>query len=952
MFLSFRRRWGVFFWGGFLFLPLLPSLAQPRNIIKGSALLKAGASAVNLTPPPGVPLGGYSARQGKPSQGVHDPVFAKALVLEKGPTRLAIVTCDLVGISPELKTAVCKQTGFPAERLLLAASHTHSGPGAYAKGLFATAVLGPYDERVFQQLVQSLSQAVREAQKRLKPARIGADSVLLRGLNRNRRGGKLTDDRLSLVKVEDTRGRPIAALVKFTAHGTVLGPENRFISADWMGGLQRELQRRLGGQAVVLYVNGAEGDQSPVPPPGPGDDFAKAQRLGQRVAEEAHRLWLKVKTLPDVSLYYSVQKLLLPPSLKAIPLGHSPETELQILGIGPALLIAVPGEPIAELGERLYQVGKQAGWKEPIVVGLANDHLGYFLTKEEYAKGGYEASVSFYGPDFGEQLTEALSREILQASKKETALKTERRTTVRPPLMRINPSPFLAGASKLTITPSRPVWIAGYEPNRRSSGVHDDLWVRVLAFRWGEGGTPLQGALILVSVDLLGLPRHIIQQIRQRLPEVPPWAIQIGATHTHSGPDTFGQWGPSPTISGVDEEYIEWLKDRIVTAIRSAWHNLQPAEIRFAATSVEGVSRNDRVKEILDTELSALQVRNSSTGAILATLVNFACHPEILHHDLITADFPHYLYEEIEGKVGGIALYFNGAQGGMVTADIPPGNRANYAEAERIGRTLAISALKALESRPWLKEIALAFNQKVFKVPLRNERFKALAQVGVLKVPHLADEVETEVCAFVLGPAEFATIPGEATPDIGFYLKRHMKGHPRFLLGLCNDELGYILPAESYGLKLYEYETSVSVGPEIGRAVEDHLLAMMPQIHPYLRPFTIANQPSIDLDRWFAELPQRFQPEKAKGLETLYAFTLTGAKGGSWWVKVKENRCEVGKGQPSPDSLPIVRVTITAENWLKILSGSLDPLTAYLTGLLKIEGDLDSARRFAEAFLP
>ena len=96
-----------------------------------AAGFSAGVGRAEITPPAGTPLGGYGARKGRPSTGAHDPLFAKALVLDDGTTRVAIVTTDLVGTNAEMKRRVSERTGIPPERLLLCASHTHSGPGAY-----------------------------------------------------------------------------------------------------------------------------------------------------------------------------------------------------------------------------------------------------------------------------------------------------------------------------------------------------------------------------------------------------------------------------------------------------------------------------------------------------------------------------------------------------------------------------------------------------------------------------------------------------------------------------------------------------------------------------------------------------------------------------------------------------------------------------------------------------
>src|SRR5687768_13316481 len=105
---------------------------------------------------------------------------------------------------------------------------------------------------------------------------------------------------------------------------------------------------------------------------------------------------------------------------------------------------------------------------------------------------------------------------------------------------------LLAAAGKVDITPSRPVYIAGYGSNRKSEGANDQLWARCLVLK--NGGQ----TVALVSCDLLGLTRLHIEKIRAGIARVPRERILIGCTHTHSGPDTYGQWGPKTTVSGVD----------------------------------------------------------------------------------------------------------------------------------------------------------------------------------------------------------------------------------------------------------------------------------------------------------------------------------------------------------------------------------------------------------------
>lgn len=384
---------------------------------------------------------------------------------------------------------------------------------------------------------------------------------------------------------------------------------------------------------------------------------------------------------------------------------------------------------------------------------------------------------------------------------------------------------FRAAAGKVEITPDRPVWIAGYGINRRSEGVHDPLWARCLVMQNGDQ------TIALVCADLLGLGRHQSQQIRSLIRKVPRERVLIGATHTHSGPDVTGLWGPNRTTSGVDRAYVEQLYRKIAALVDETASKLQPARVRFGRTTdVKDCSYNANVREILDTELCAMQLVDAADKTI-ATLINYACHPEVLNNKQITSDFPHYLRQRVEERLGGVAIYMNGAQGGMITAVIQ--NEANYPkgeawpEAERIGLTLAEKTLAVLSDAQTVENPALAFQQRIFRVPMENPGFKAAMAAGILPDLLESGDIVTEVSRFTVGPAEFLTLPGEVLPNIGLYLKRKMTGSPKFQLGLTGDFLGYILTPEDWGLELYRYETSMSIGSEMGQRMTENLLAMI-----------------------------------------------------------------------------------------------------------------------------
>ncbi|MCS6775808.1 MAG: neutral/alkaline non-lysosomal ceramidase N-terminal domain-containing protein [Chloroherpetonaceae bacterium] len=383
-----------------------------------------------------------------------------------------------------------------------------------------------------------------------------------------------------------------------------------------------------------------------------------------------------------------------------------------------------------------------------------------------------------------------------------------------------------AAAGKVDITPTRPAYLAGYAANRRSIGVHDRLWAKCLVLEW-------QGTRIaFVACDLLGVPRYQAEKIRAQVKSVLPERLYIAATHVHSGPDTLGQWGPDLRTSGVDPEWMATFRNQVVQLVEETAARLEPAVLKLASTTeVPRISRNARVPQILDRELGVLQVLSVQGNRTIATVVNYACHPEVLNNRQITADFPNWLYETVEGKIGGVCLYLNGALGGMVTADFdedaaPRGE--NWKAAEEIGRSMGERVLQILETAETVRNAPIRTQRRVFRVPLENPRFRALMAMGIFPSDVLKNgQIETEVNRITIGPAEMLTLPGEVLPNIGLYLKRKMTGKPRFLLGLTCDELGYILTPEDYGLELYAYETSVSVGEHIGPKMVQNLLAMM-----------------------------------------------------------------------------------------------------------------------------
>jgi len=415
--------------------------------------LTAGVAVMDITPPVGTPLGGYGARHGRPSTGVHDNLYAKALVLDNGSERLAIVTTDLIGVSKAVKQQVLRRASRAASidsaHLLICASHTHSGPGALSPELAWQLAMGRYDASLRRSLVNRLAGVIISASHSLHPARVGWGVTTAPEFVADRRRQdplQVTDPELTVVRVDGDDGAPIAVLVNYAAHGTCLGSDNMLVSADFPGYLQRGLEARIGAAlrgapehgraapgAVVMFANGAQGDQAPHSPvaggPPPGErGYAAAEDIGFGLADRAYEVWRRIEPRHDVKLAAVAFPTCLPEKLTA--LLSTTYTEIQAMSIAGLCVMAVPGEMTAPLGMQLKEQAQRLGFDGlefatlrrsgptraswPCIFGLANDHIGYILTEDQYRRGGYERMVSGYGPELGQFMKTAMATAVME----------------------------------------------------------------------------------------------------------------------------------------------------------------------------------------------------------------------------------------------------------------------------------------------------------------------------------------------------------------------------------------------------------------------------------------------------------------------------------------------------------------------------------------------------------
>jgi hypothetical protein len=397
--------------------------------------LDAGVGTADITPDVKthrVPMAGYGARLGRPATGVHDPLEAKVLCLRDGAELSVLVCCDLRSITPEFKQRVTEQCGdlnLDADHLFMAASHTHDGPSMYPEK-FWQIQFGKYDPAIIGPMVSAVAGAIHDASKNAAPARIGFGEADAVGFTHNRRWHYDADARKAagetpliepvvwMLRVDGMDGACRALLVNFACHPTLLDSDNMLLSAEWPGVMRRELEKQIPG-TTALFTNGGEGDQSPDGANGESnfmrmEDFGT--RLARLVADKAKTIETKpgfsahcarvLAELPVVSFPESAKgkfAKMAEAATEALPR----KAEIQMLRIGPAALVGLPGEPILAVAQSVRQAVQAAGVERAVPVGLANDYIGYIVNEKEYAHGGYEVeSRSYYGAGLGAFMAE------------------------------------------------------------------------------------------------------------------------------------------------------------------------------------------------------------------------------------------------------------------------------------------------------------------------------------------------------------------------------------------------------------------------------------------------------------------------------------------------------------------------------------------------------------------
>ncbi len=393
------------------------------------------------------------------------------------------------------------------------------------------------------------------------------------------------------------------------------------------------------------------------------------------------------------------------------------------------------------------------------------------------------------------------------------------------------------GVAKRSITPKKLLPVSGgVGIPKPATKVLGDLTARAMVLKNGET------TFAIVQLDNLGFPSVLGNRIRAKVKGIPAENIMIGSTHTHSAPDCYGFPTPQGGHTG-DLKYMDFVCERTAEAINDAISKLQPATLKINTGEAKGkIAYNYYAPMLYDPRMSVIQALDSR-GNTIVTLVNYAIHPEVLGNSVgaLSPDLVGPLCDKLEAGAGGMAMVMNGAQGGMMTADNrnldrPKDSLKGYwddsrtwEECVRIGELMATEAMRIIKNANVQKNPKLFCTSEMVRFPVDSLAMWSIVTLSPLKYPHNDDQsISVRINLVNIGDSQILTIPGEALPNIGYYLKRKMKGKNNLLFGLTNDAFGYILTKVDYNsFSRYDYVSATSLGEMTGEILIENSLKIV-----------------------------------------------------------------------------------------------------------------------------
>ena len=423
---------------------LLVMASFPLALQAENAALQAGAASVDITPSAdaALPMSGYADRK-EGFKGIHDHIYTRAIVFGDGSRFAAVVAWELIGVPnavwEELSQRIARETGIPAEYLILCAVHDHSAPAPF--GMYGNN--SPKSAAYTKQVEDATVEAIRKAKGNLHPAKIGigtgkayvninrreysADSGWWLGYNAE----GPSDKSVTVIRFDALSGKPIGLLINYAVHAVVMGGENYQISGDVAGATSRYVENYYRGKpedaprsdagaaiqlrpeettenVVALWTSGAAADQNAISL-ARGSDFTMVDALGKILGEEAVRVAGAIRTTDQAKLR-GKQQVVTCPGRKVEP-GPLPRKEykwedsdpvgirLSLLMINDIALAGVSGEVMTMIHEHLK---KRATSSSTVMVTHANGSSGYIPDDAAFEQISYEITTSRLKPGCAE----------------------------------------------------------------------------------------------------------------------------------------------------------------------------------------------------------------------------------------------------------------------------------------------------------------------------------------------------------------------------------------------------------------------------------------------------------------------------------------------------------------------------------------------------------------------
>ena len=423
---------------------LLVGTSLLLTVAAESRTLEAGAAKIDITPSAdaALPMSGYADRK-QGFRGIHDHIYARAIVLGDGSRLAAVVAWELIGVPnavwEDLSGRIARETGIPSEYLLLCAVHDHSAPAPF--GMYGND--SPKSAAYTKQVEDATVEVIRKAKETLQPAQIGIGTGKA-NVNVNRReyspetGWWLgynpegpSDKTVTVVRFEALSGKPIALLINYAVHAVVMGGENDQISGDLAGATSRYVESYYRGKpddaprsdagaaiqlrpektsegVVALWTSSAAGDQNPISL-SRGSDFTMVESLGKILGEEAVRVAGAIHTTNQVRIWGQQQVIRCPG--RSVEPGPLPRKEyrwrdadpvsirLSLLMMNDIVLAGVSGEVLTMIHEHLK---KESPFSRTVMVTHANGSSGYIPDDAAFDQVSYEITTSRLKPGCAE----------------------------------------------------------------------------------------------------------------------------------------------------------------------------------------------------------------------------------------------------------------------------------------------------------------------------------------------------------------------------------------------------------------------------------------------------------------------------------------------------------------------------------------------------------------------